>query len=165
MRLCAFLEAWVQLVVEEGTGMSPERVPRKGVTGLITHHKVAVARSQPWRGRPIEAGVTGRGLQKHAVWNRSRRSASALSPSIHGKLEMSDAIRPLIAGNWKMNGLKASMAEFDAMLAGAGAFAGKADLLVCPPATLVAAFADKARRGRAVAVGAQDCHPRPAGAH
>ena len=34
---------------------------------------------------------------------------------------MTDAIRPLIAGNWKMNGLKASMAEFEAMLAGAGA--------------------------------------------
>jgi hypothetical protein len=49
MRLCAFLEAWVQLVLEEGTGVSPERVPQKGVTGLITHHKVAVARSQPWR--------------------------------------------------------------------------------------------------------------------
>ena len=52
---------------------------------------------------------------------------------------MNDGIRPLIAGNWKMNGLKASMAEFEAMLDGAGAFAGKADLLVCPPATLVAA--------------------------
>ena len=70
---------------------------------------------------------------------------------------MTDAIRPLIAGNWKMNGLKASFAEFEAMLAGAGAVAGKADLLVCPPATLVAAFADKARGGK-VAVGAQDCH-------
>jgi len=77
---------------------------------------------------------------------------------------MTDAIRPLIAGNWKMNGLKASMAEFEAMLAGAPALAGKADLLVCPPATLVAAFADKAR-GKRVAVGAQDCHPKPAGAH
>jgi len=77
---------------------------------------------------------------------------------------MTDAIRPLIAGNWKMNGLKASMAEFEAMLAGAPVLAGKADLLVCPPATLVAAFADKAR-GKRVAVGAQDCHPKPAGAH
>ena len=37
---------------------------------------------------------------------------------------MSDAIRPLIAGNWKMNGLKSSMAEFEAMCAGA---AGVAD--------------------------------------
>ena len=45
---------------------------------------------------------------------------------------MTDAIRPLIAGNWKMNGLKSSLAEFEAMIAGAGALAGKADLLVCP---------------------------------
>jgi triosephosphate isomerase len=77
---------------------------------------------------------------------------------------MSDTIRLLIAGNWKMNGLKASMAEFDAMLAGAVAFAGKADLLVCPPATLLAAFADKAR-GKSVAIGAQDCHQSASGAH
>ena len=77
---------------------------------------------------------------------------------------MSDAIRPLIAGNWKMNGLKASTAEFEAMLAGTGALTGKADLLVCPPATLLAAFADKAR-GKGIAVGAQDCHPNASGAH
>src|SRR5438270_10916670 len=77
---------------------------------------------------------------------------------------MSDVIQPLIAGNWKMNGLKASMAEFEAMLAGAGAFVGKADLLVCPPATLLAAFAEKAR-GKGVAVGAQDCHQNASGAH
>lgn len=77
---------------------------------------------------------------------------------------MNDGIRPLIAGNWKMNGLRASMAEFDVMLAGASALAGKADLLVCPPATLVASFAEKAK-GRGVAVGAQDCHPNASGAH
>jgi len=52
---------------------------------------------------------------------------------------MTDAIRPLIAGNWKMNGLKASMAEFEAMLLGAPGVADRADLLVCPPATLIAA--------------------------
>ncbi|HJZ19325.1 MAG TPA: triose-phosphate isomerase [Bradyrhizobium sp.] len=77
---------------------------------------------------------------------------------------MTDAIRPLIAGNWKMNGLKSSMAEFEAMLAGASQVSEKADLLVCPPATLVPAFAEKAR-GRALMVGAQDCHPKPSGAH
>ncbi|WP_024518786.1 triose-phosphate isomerase [Bradyrhizobium sp. Tv2a-2] len=77
---------------------------------------------------------------------------------------MTNAIRPLIAGNWKMNGLKASMGELEAMMAGAPGVAAKADLLVCPPATLVAAFAEKAR-GTAVAVGAQDCHPKPSGAH
>ena len=78
---------------------------------------------------------------------------------------MTDAIRPLIAGNWKMNGLKASMAEFEAMLAGAPGVAAKADLLVCPPATLIAAFAEKARGSNTIAIGAQDCHPRASGAH
>jgi triosephosphate isomerase (TIM) len=63
-----------------------------------------------------------------------------------------------------MNGLKASMTEFEAMLAGGKPLAGKADLLVCPPATLVAAFAEKAR-GKQIAVGAQDCHPKASGAH
>ena len=77
---------------------------------------------------------------------------------------MPDAVRPLSAGNWKMNGLKASVAEFDAMCAGAPGVAAKADLLVCPPATLIAAFAEKAR-GKAVTVGAQDCHPKTSGAH
>jgi triosephosphate isomerase len=78
---------------------------------------------------------------------------------------MTDAIRPLIAGNWKMNGLKSSLGEFEAMLAGAAAVAAKADLLVCPPATLIAAFAEKARGSKALDVGAQDCHPKPSGAH
>jgi triosephosphate isomerase len=78
---------------------------------------------------------------------------------------MTDAIRPLIAGNWKMNGLKACLGEFEAMLAGAAETAAKADLLVCPPATLIAAFADKARGSKALKVGAQDCHPGASGAH
>ena len=78
---------------------------------------------------------------------------------------MPNAIRPLIAGNWKMNGLKSSSAEFEAMLAGASKVAAKADLLVCPPATLIAAFADMARGSRTLKVGAQDCHPKPSGAH
>src|SRR5260370_41914644 len=80
------------------------------------------------------------------------------------EFHMTDTIRPLIAGNWKMNGLNASLAEFDAMCAGAAALEGKADLLVCPPATLIAAFADKARGSR-LAVGAQDCPPKASGAH
>ena len=78
---------------------------------------------------------------------------------------MTDAIRPLIAGNWKMNGLKASSAEFEAMLTGAPGVAAKADLLVCPPATLIAAFAEKARGSKTIAIGAQDCHPKASGAH
>ena len=82
---------------------------------------------------------------------------------------MTDAIRPLIAGNWKMNGLKASMAEFEAMVAGASKVAAKADLLVCPPATLIAAFAEKAlgakSMSKTLAIGGQDCHPKASGAH
>jgi triosephosphate isomerase (TIM) len=78
---------------------------------------------------------------------------------------MTDAIRPLIAGNWKMNGLKAAFSEFEAMLAGSSAVSAKADLLVCPPATLISSFAERARGVRTLSVGAQDCHPKPSGAH
>ncbi len=78
---------------------------------------------------------------------------------------MTNTIRPLIAGNWKMNGLKASVAELEAMLAGAAQVAGKADLLVCPPATLIAMFASKSQGSKGLAIGAQDCHPAASGAH
>jgi len=78
---------------------------------------------------------------------------------------MSRVIRPLIAGNWKMNGLRSSMAEFEAMLAGASKVAAKADLLVCPPATLIAAFAAKLAGSKGLMIGGQDCHPKPSGAH
>src|SRR5689334_21426604 len=78
---------------------------------------------------------------------------------------MTDAIRALIAGNWKMNGLKASLGEFEAMLAGSAAASVKAYLLVCPPATLISTFAGQARGATALSIGAQDCHPEPSGAH
>jgi triosephosphate isomerase (TIM) len=78
---------------------------------------------------------------------------------------MNSTVRPLIAGNWKMNGLRSSVAEFEAMLAGAPKVTGKADLLVCPPATLIAAFAAKLPGTKGVAIGGQDCHPKASGAH
>lgn len=78
---------------------------------------------------------------------------------------MSPTIRPLIAGNWKMNGLRSSLAEFDAMIAGSSGVAAKADLLVCPPATLIATFAAKLGAAKGIAIGAQDCHPKASGAH
>ena len=71
---------------------------------------------------------------------------------------------PLVAGNWKMNGLSASRSELAKIIAGAGDLAGKADLMVCPPATLIATFAIGVR-GSSVAVGAQDCHADASGAH
>jgi triosephosphate isomerase len=72
------------------------------------------------------------------------------------------APRPLVAGNWKMNGLAASEAELAKIIAGAGSL--QCDLMVCPPATLIVEFA-AAARGSSVIIGAQDCHPEPAGAH
>ncbi len=71
--------------------------------------------------------------------------------------------RPLVAGNWKMNGLRASVAEFSKIVSGAIGLAGKVDLMICPPATLLAGFADAAK-GSKVAVGGQDCHTDPSGA-
>lgn len=76
---------------------------------------------------------------------------------------MASAPRPLVAGNWKMNGLGASAAELEKMIAGAGRFSGSTDLLICPPATLLARFASLAK-GSTVAIGAQDCHAEPSGA-
>ena len=72
--------------------------------------------------------------------------------------------RPLIAGNWKMNGLAASGAELQAMIAASEPLASKVDLLICPPATLVTAFCSRAR-GSVVAIGGQDCHQAVSGAH
>ncbi|MGA7490212.1 MAG: triose-phosphate isomerase [Xanthobacteraceae bacterium] len=70
--------------------------------------------------------------------------------------------RPLVAGNWKMNGLRASMAELARIVQGARELAA-VDLLVCPPATLIADFASAAA-GSPVRIGAQNCHAEPAGA-
>ena len=79
---------------------------------------------------------------------------------------MSNAARkPLIAGNWKMNGLGASAPEF-VRIVGAyqGALKNVVDIMVFPPATLLTSFATSTR-GAGVIVGAQDCHPAPSGAH
>jgi triosephosphate isomerase (TIM) len=73
------------------------------------------------------------------------------------------ARRPLVAANWKMNGLKASIAELEKIIADARVLAA-VDLVVCPPATLIASFAAKAQ-GTRVAIGGQDCHAEAAGAY
>jgi triosephosphate isomerase (TIM) len=71
------------------------------------------------------------------------------------------ARRPLVAGNWKMNGLRAGAGEFNRIIAGAQKLAD-VDVLVCPPATLIAEFA-AAARGMRLTVGGQDCHALPCG--
>jgi triosephosphate isomerase len=73
-------------------------------------------------------------------------------------------LRPLVAGNWKMHGLFASASELARIVAGGAALSAKVDLMICPPATLIASFA-AAARGSAVTIGAQDCHPDASGAH
>jgi triosephosphate isomerase len=71
---------------------------------------------------------------------------------------------PLIAGNWKMNGLAASAAKLDKIVAGAAKLPADVDVMVCPPFLLIADFAARARGSR-VGIGGQDCHAEPSGAH
>ncbi|MDO9382883.1 MAG: triose-phosphate isomerase [Hyphomicrobiaceae bacterium] len=75
-------------------------------------------------------------------------------------------IRPIVAGNWKMNGSKAALAEAqkvaDALVKGAGG--GQVDVMICPPATLLQPLAS-ALDGAKVSVGGQDCHVKVSGAH
>ncbi|WP_323715736.1 triose-phosphate isomerase [Paracoccus aminovorans] len=66
------------------------------------------------------------------------------------------APRKLAAGNWKMNGTLAALAEIDRVLAQPAG----CDVLICPPATLIQAVAAKG-----IATGGQDCHAKPSGAH
>jgi triosephosphate isomerase len=68
-------------------------------------------------------------------------------------------VRQLVAGNWKMNGLAASLDELAVLKAALGA--ERCDVLVCPPATLVAQAATVAG---AFAIGGQDCSPEDCGA-
>jgi triosephosphate isomerase len=76
---------------------------------------------------------------------------------------MTGSVRPLVAGNWKMNGLRGSAAVLEKIVAGAAGVAANADLMICPPATLVAAFA-QITASSAVAIGGQDCHADASGA-
>ncbi len=76
-------------------------------------------------------------------------------------------IRPLVAGNWKMHGLSSSLSELRALLERlAEKPMPETDVMVCPPVTLLAqANYFLSKGGTHVLLGAQDCHPDPAGAH
>ncbi|MDF2811836.1 MAG: triose-phosphate isomerase [Microvirga sp.] len=72
--------------------------------------------------------------------------------------------RPLVAGNWKMNGLKASEKVLMEIQEGfVAALRSKVDMAICPPATLIALLAEQAE-GSGIAIGGQDCHARESGA-
>jgi triosephosphate isomerase len=73
--------------------------------------------------------------------------------------------KPLVAGNWKMNGIKASLKELTAMgEAYTPALRAKVDMLIAPPTTLLFT-ASAVALGTGIAVGAQDCHAKVSGAH
>jgi triosephosphate isomerase (TIM) len=71
-------------------------------------------------------------------------------------------MKKLAAGNWKMNGSLAALAEVEALIAAHPAPA--CDMLLCPPTPLIAAMAARAQ-GSALQVGGQDCHQNTSGAH
>ena len=77
---------------------------------------------------------------------------------------MVKARKPLIAGNWKMNGQLAQLSELKALVEAVadGLGAGR-DILICPPATMISA--SRGVLGDHVAVGGQDCHAKVSGAH
>ncbi|MEO9132142.1 MAG: triose-phosphate isomerase [Sphingomonas sp.] len=70
-------------------------------------------------------------------------------------------MRTLIAGNWKMNGTRAMLAELDRIAVAASAAPG-IDVAIAPPFTLVA---EAVARAGGVAIGGQDCHQAAAGPH
>ena len=73
-------------------------------------------------------------------------------------------MRHLIAGNWKMNGGAASLDEAKAIAAGAADFADRVDVMLCPPATLIAQMRWHTKDSPLV-IGGQDCHAEASGAH
>jgi triosephosphate isomerase len=77
---------------------------------------------------------------------------------------MTRSIRPLVAGNWKMNGLKADLAIAADVAKGYGAeLKATVDVAICPPATLLY-LASAALVGSRIATGGQDCSTQGSGA-
>ena len=75
---------------------------------------------------------------------------------------MTHGSRPLVAGNWKMNGVRKSLVEAASICEAVGG-AGKAEVVVCPPATLLMAV-KAICEGTPVGLGGQDCHAEASGA-
>ncbi|QRM55426.1 triose-phosphate isomerase [Sinorhizobium sp. BG8] len=78
---------------------------------------------------------------------------------------MTPEVKPLVAGNWKMNGTRASLDQIKAMAEGVkGDLSDKVESLICPPVSLLyvaTALADDSP----LKIGAQDCHQKVSGAH
>ncbi len=72
-------------------------------------------------------------------------------------------MRRVFAGNWKMNGLKAAIAEIRALNRAFAQGQPQGTILICPPSTLITE-AVKAAEGSPIAIGGQDCHAQSSGA-
>jgi len=77
---------------------------------------------------------------------------------------MTPDVRPLVAGNWKMNGTRSSLDEIKAMAASVGSLKCNISTLICPPATLLY-VATALATDSTLEIGAQDCHAKVSGAH
>ncbi len=139
---------------EHATSMF-ERSPYRQSAGRPYHREpVPASQHKGGSGRPSHAVLACRPaalLTASRIWKRRTKD-------VPGKMR-----RPLVAGNWKMNGLQVSLREFLRIIEGARNLDGFVEVLVCPPATLLADFAAAAEGGN-VQVGAQDCHAQPMGA-
>ncbi len=80
-----------------------------------------------------------------------------------GTPDAKPAIRPLVAGNWKMNGLQEALAQALAVKEAIAASKPATDVMICPPATLLMVLAELSKGG--LALGGQDCHAAQSGAH
>lgn len=77
---------------------------------------------------------------------------------------MTPEVRPLVAGNWKMNGTRSSLDELKAMIEGVKSLKASVSTLICPPATLVY-VATALATDSPLEIGGQDCHAKASGAH
>lgn len=78
--------------------------------------------------------------------------------------KMAARVKALVAGNWKMNGVKASKKEVTALAKKLATSKPACDVLICPPATSIATLKETAK-GAKIAIGGQDCHAKESGAH
>jgi hypothetical protein len=110
--------------------------------------------------RPADRGLRGaKGLSRTAGTHDFNVNQH-FQPTGRG---MANNRRKLIAGNWKMNGLERDGTALAAAVAAGRSAESGAEILICPPFTLIAAVAG-AIAGSVVRLGAQDCHAKPSGA-
>lgn len=84
-------------------------------------------------------------------------------PQPRGQENVAAGMRPIVIGNWKMNGLTASLSEIGKVAKWLETVRPSCDVAVCPPATLISKVVESA--GGVLAAGGQDCHWEPSGAY